>query len=166
MNDIFTYYTQLPPAVKGVVVPDANGDYTIYINSIYNHQQHLEVFNHEMRHILLGHHNQERPVQALEAEANNRSLLLQKIKQAEEQGLPLVNGVLAPQKPAAPPQSKPAPAPGRAAPAHRAGGRRPAPETPQQQQQRILAFMEKTVMPKYGKQYEWVRQLKKELGME
>lgn len=62
MDQVFTYLLDLPPAVKGVVHPCGNGDYTIYINSRYNEHQRYEIFQHEVRHILLGHFDDEHTV--------------------------------------------------------------------------------------------------------
>jgi hypothetical protein len=101
MNDIFLRYVQFDPDVKGVVVPLAEGDYRIYINSIYNADQQREVFNHEMRHLLLNHHRDERPVAQLEAEAAAKGALLEKIKDAEAVGLPLETAIIRPAPPAA-----------------------------------------------------------------
>ncbi len=49
---------------------DENGDFTIYINNTYNAEQQREIYEHELRHVLMGHHSQSRrPLASLEAEA-------------------------------------------------------------------------------------------------
>lgn len=103
MNDIRVVYLDLDPATKGAVVRDSEDNYIIFINSIYNYEQQREAFNHEVRHLLRGHHYLEgKTVQECEAEANAKGALLDKIKQAEANGLPL-NSVLLKAAPAAKP---------------------------------------------------------------
>lgn len=89
MDNISVHLVQLPLAVKGVVSPSADGDYTIYINSLYNDVQRREIYDHEMRHILLGHYAQpDRPVTHQEAEASEATLLKSQIVDATLRGLP------------------------------------------------------------------------------
>lgn len=67
MNEIFSVLVDLPVSVRGSVQPDENGDYTVFINSRYNYDQCKDIFNHEVRHLLLGHHQQQdRPIQEIE----------------------------------------------------------------------------------------------------
>lgn len=56
MRQFFTYLADLPPAVNGAAVADENGDYTIYIRRTLSEGARYEVLCHELRHILLGHH--------------------------------------------------------------------------------------------------------------
>lgn len=88
---IHTYLIQLPPGVKGTVVPDGPGEYTIYLNSLYGEEQRREIFRHEMRHILLGHHDECRGGQALDADMAEREAeadgLEEEIRRAAKSGL-------------------------------------------------------------------------------
>lgn len=89
MNDIIVCYIKLPMRVNGMVLPTPEGDYQILINASLSAWQQQQAFNHEVRHLLAGHHQSHRPVQALEAEANAKDALLEMIKDAEKNGLPL-----------------------------------------------------------------------------
>lgn len=95
MNDVFTVAIPLPPSVQGMVATTPDGDYQIFINAGYSLEKQREIFDHEMRHILLGHYQQnERPIAIQECEADDKQLILDKIRQAQQQGLPLINGLL------------------------------------------------------------------------
>lgn len=96
MNDVFVYLIQMRPSVKGTVVTDENGDYTIYINSLYNTSQQQEIYNHEVRHILHNHHYLVEGIEKVECEANDKAALLGKIKKVEQSGLPLQQAILQP----------------------------------------------------------------------
>lgn len=99
MNDIFTTYVELPLTVHGMVVPTPEGDWRIFINSASTPAQQRETFDHEVRHILLGHYRQQwRPLRAIEAEANDATLLAAQIKTAAAQGVP-APPLLAPRAP-------------------------------------------------------------------
>lgn len=100
MNDIFVYLMQFKPGAKGAVVIDEDGDYTIYINSIYNAEQQQEIYRHEMRHIL-GNHQYiiDGDLEEIELAANDKCTLLAEIKRAEKCGLPLTTAIIKPPKP-------------------------------------------------------------------
>lgn len=59
MRQFFTYLAELPAAVNAAVVADENGDYTIYINHALSESARYNALCHELRHILLGHHDGE-----------------------------------------------------------------------------------------------------------
>ncbi len=95
MDSINLVLANLPVAVKGCAIPELDGSYTIYVNSAYNAEQQLEIYNHEMTHIIEGHHHQElRSVAEVETEARHRAVLVERIKEAEEKGLPLDAAIL------------------------------------------------------------------------
>lgn len=95
MNEIAIYYENLPPAVRGFVEVDAEGDYSIFINARYNHEQQQEIYAHEMAHILKNHHYRyDDSVQQVESEAEDRAALLRRIKKVESSGLPLTGAIL------------------------------------------------------------------------
>ncbi|MDL2324278.1 hypothetical protein LJC61_03900 [Ruminococcaceae bacterium OttesenSCG-928-A16] len=95
MNDIFSLAIAMPLGVQGLVATTPEGDYQIILNAAYSFEKQREIFNHEMRHVLLGHYQQAlRPLHAQEAEADDKMLILDKIKTAEKNGLPLISGLL------------------------------------------------------------------------
>lgn len=127
MNDVFTQFLQMPEGVKGLVLPTPDGDYQIIINAAYNRPQRLEIFNHEMRHLLLGHHQQQgAPLRQLEEEAADKTQLLAAIKRAEENGLPLETAIFRPAADGAGQAPQNAPPGGPAAPPSGAGNAAPA----------------------------------------
>lgn len=132
MNDIFVRLAQFDADVKGLVVPLPDGDYRVYINSVYNAEQQREILNHEIRHLLLGHHHDARPVQALEDEAGAENTLLENIRDAEVNGLPPAAGPGGRISPPAPPlpQKPAALLPGPAAHGVSAPGPHPASSKP------------------------------------
>lgn len=105
MNDIILHYKKFRAAVNGLVLPTPDGDYIIFINSMLSTEQQREAFNHEVKHLLEGHFEQgRRPIAQLEAEANAKSVLLEQIKDAEANGLPLQTAIMSKRPP--PPQSE------------------------------------------------------------
>lgn len=103
MNDIRVILLDLDPATKGAVVPTPGGNYIVVLNALYNEEQRRETYNHEVRHLLLGHYGDARPITEVEGEADDKQLLLDNIKEASQNGLPLVS--------AAPSVASTAPAP-------------------------------------------------------
>lgn len=106
MNNITVYVLDMPEAVKGLVRPTPEGDYLIFINARYNAAQQQEIYEHEVRHLLLDHHYAEgKHIGQIELEAGDKTALLGKIKQVERSGLPLTRAIVAPaatQRPAPP----------------------------------------------------------------
>lgn len=51
MDDIFVREKRMPYHVRAFVMPDAAGDYNIYINDRLSDEEKTEAFAHEMRHI-------------------------------------------------------------------------------------------------------------------
>lgn len=79
---------QFPPEVEGLAVPLPDGDYRIYVNSIFNKEKQQYIYDHEVRHILLGHHNQlHRPLALLEEQADDTALLKEEIQCAALLGM-------------------------------------------------------------------------------
>ena len=54
MDDAYVYLVDLPNKVKGFSVPDANSDFTIYINKRLSFEEMRETYLHELRHIANG----------------------------------------------------------------------------------------------------------------
>ena len=66
------YYVSLidlPPPVRGVVRPNDDGTYTIYINAVLSVETRLAVLRHELAHIKKDHLYSEDPIRIIEAEA-------------------------------------------------------------------------------------------------
>ena len=98
MNDIFVRLAEMPAAVRGQVRVTADGDFLIFINSAYNREQQLEIYRHEMTHILRSHHWQTgRAVADVEAEARAMAVDIEDILRAEAAGVPLGTQELAKQ---------------------------------------------------------------------
>lgn len=87
MNEINVVLVDLPPGAKGCVVPEADGSYTVYINARYNAEQQTDIYNHEMKHLLLGHYEaQAKTIAEIENEASTPGLLQSKIEQYSRYG--------------------------------------------------------------------------------
>ena len=65
----FVRLVPLPDHVEGVVLPNEDGTYDIYINARLPVELRLAVLMHEVEHIKKDHFYDERPVWANEAEA-------------------------------------------------------------------------------------------------
>lgn len=106
MNDVFVSRLRLPLAVKGMVATTAEGDYQIILNDAYDSETQRQVYNHEMRHILMGHlhTSQQMTLELAEHQANDASLLCDGIRQAATAGF---SGRF----PAPPPAAGPTPTP-------------------------------------------------------
>ena len=44
-------YVKLPISVRGVTIPDENGDYNIYINDRLSHKMQIDTYLHEITHV-------------------------------------------------------------------------------------------------------------------
>lgn len=54
MNVVHTIYMNMPPSVKGMLVKmfdDGEDYYTVVINPMYNAEQQLSTYEHELMHI-------------------------------------------------------------------------------------------------------------------
>ena len=51
MTEIIVRMMALPPHVRAFTMPDAQGDYNIYINSALSSEQQKKSLLHELRHI-------------------------------------------------------------------------------------------------------------------
>ena len=49
--DIHVYYADMPYSIKSNVVENADGSYTLYLNSRLSHEANLKGYLHELRHI-------------------------------------------------------------------------------------------------------------------
>ncbi len=51
MTEIIVRRIPLPPHVRAFTMPDAQGDYNVYINSCLSEEQQRSSLQHELRHI-------------------------------------------------------------------------------------------------------------------
>ena len=69
MNDnVYVYYTPLPPSIKETVVPCSDG-FTVYLNSNHMRTANLEGYYHAIDHILRKDHEKD-DVQTIERQAH------------------------------------------------------------------------------------------------
>lgn len=67
---VYVRYVALPAAVGGVTVPNPDGSFDIYINSLQSPERQASRLAHEIRHIMLDHfYDDLLPVASLEQEA-------------------------------------------------------------------------------------------------
>lgn len=88
MNDVFVEYVSLPITIYGQVWPVLDFDFVILINNAFTTEKQKEIYDHEMRHILLGHYNNlKEPIEIVEKQANDTTLLKQEIQKASTCGI-------------------------------------------------------------------------------
>ena len=63
-------------AADGLTIKDSDDNYNVYLNSRLSHEKQLQAFEHEMRHIRMGHFWSDRPVKELEIEAEKGTAAL------------------------------------------------------------------------------------------
>ena len=51
MKEIIVRMVALPPHIRAFTLPDAQGDYNVYINETMTYEQRLRSFAHEKHHI-------------------------------------------------------------------------------------------------------------------
>ena len=54
MSEIIVRYVHLPVSVRAFTIPDASGDYNVYINDALSSEQQKKSFEHEALHIKNG----------------------------------------------------------------------------------------------------------------
>ena len=69
--DYFVRYVDFPVTVKGVTIPNDDGTFDIYINSVLCEEQQRECLEHELRHIRKDHfYTDTKPIREVEREAS------------------------------------------------------------------------------------------------
>ena len=68
MNEIFIRALELPLSVRAFTVPDAQGDYNIYVNCALSEEQQKRSVQHETTHIRRGDFFKDAPAVQLERE--------------------------------------------------------------------------------------------------
>lgn len=71
--DHYVRVIQLPPAVRGVTLPNDDGSFSIYINALYGTRARRAALEHELEHLARDHFYREAPVAVLEAEARREA---------------------------------------------------------------------------------------------
>lgn len=73
--EYFVRLLDLPPSVEGVTVPNDDGTFDIYINSLLSEERQHEKLAHELEHIRKDHfYNDIKTVREVEAEANGKAI--------------------------------------------------------------------------------------------
>lgn len=57
----------MPPSLRGVTIPDPDGNYNIYINQNLAYEMQRKTYLHELEHIEKGHFNSDKPVSEIES---------------------------------------------------------------------------------------------------
>lgn len=70
MHDVFFRMLPLPVPVEGLVVPNDDQTFDVYINSNLCQQKQQNVADHELKHIKKDHFYDARPVWICESEAD------------------------------------------------------------------------------------------------
>ena len=68
MNEIIIRTLTLPPSVRAFTLPDAQGDYNIYVNCALSSEQQKKSVQHETLHIKKGDFYKDRPAAQIERE--------------------------------------------------------------------------------------------------
>ena len=69
-EDYFVRLVDLPPGVKGLVTPNTDGTYSVYLNARYDEVTQRQTLEHELRHIAQDHFARDgEELHTLEAEA-------------------------------------------------------------------------------------------------
>ena len=71
--DYYIRLVELPPTVDGVVTPNDDGSFDVYINALHCPDRQMEALRHEAEHILRDHLYGDRPVAECEREAGQKA---------------------------------------------------------------------------------------------
>lgn len=74
MIDYFVREIVLPLSVEGVTLPNADGSFDIYINSLLSPSRRSEVLEHELNHISRDHFYLEMPITLMERQADGEAV--------------------------------------------------------------------------------------------
>lgn len=75
MPQVFIRTIPLPYTVHGLVTPNDDGTYNIYLNEHLPEEARRRYLSHELAHISRGHLYDDRPVEELENEADKTRVL-------------------------------------------------------------------------------------------
>ena len=69
--EYFVRLVELPTSVEGVTIPNSDGTFNIYINSVFCEERQRDILSHELRHIQKDHfYNDTIPIREIEREAD------------------------------------------------------------------------------------------------
>lgn len=74
MIDYYVRHVALPRSVEGVSMPNDDGTFDIYINSLLPEQRRQQVLEHELRHLRAEHFYLDMPIAAMERQAEGESI--------------------------------------------------------------------------------------------
>lgn len=73
--EYYVRLVELPPTVEGVTIPNDDGTFEIYLNSLLCETRRAECLEHEIRHIKKDHfYNDIQPIEEIECEADGLSV--------------------------------------------------------------------------------------------
>ena len=71
--DYFVRLVELPRTVNGVTLPNDDGTFDIYLNSLLTEDEQKTALEHEVEHIIQDHfYNDVKPIRQIEAEADKK----------------------------------------------------------------------------------------------
>ena len=73
-DGIFTYYADMPAAIRSFVVSNSDMSFTIVINSRIGSEQQLLAYKHEIEHIKNGDYDKHCSVDSIELSAHSHIL--------------------------------------------------------------------------------------------
>lgn len=80
--DYFVRLVELPRTVNGVTLPNDDGTFDIYLNSLLTEDEQKTALEHEIEHIIQDHfYNDVKPIRQIEAEADKKTVEPPKEKQ-------------------------------------------------------------------------------------
>ena len=74
MIDYYVRLLELPRRVEGVTVPNNDGSFSVYINSLLSEPQRQKVLSHELEHIEKEHFYVDMPVTRMEKQAEGEHI--------------------------------------------------------------------------------------------
>jgi len=73
MTDYYVRQVALPVRVEGVTLPNDDGSFDIYINSLLSPARQQQTLEHELRHIRRDHFYLDMPVERMERQADGEA---------------------------------------------------------------------------------------------
>lgn len=75
MTDYFVRFVVMPPHINAVTLPNDDGTFDIYINSLLDETQKREALAHELKHIKKDHfYDDSKDIETVENEAINKRI--------------------------------------------------------------------------------------------
>lgn len=68
--DVYIRYCKFPPHIGGMVIPNDDYTFDIYVNETYSEARRRKVITHELEHIRRDHFYRDIPITVKEAEAS------------------------------------------------------------------------------------------------